>query len=275
MKAAIAMAVAIAIGTFAHSDDRHGSTVFLFIPNQDYVVVAGESLTLDGNDSPIDSQSCKIISLGNSILFAATGNISFELKRTGKINDTVSWTASSTARSLYHKYGADIPALASHWAKNSEASFSLMRGDQLRSLQENGLLAKGIFVTYLKGELILWNVRVSYSSVPTPHAVGTAKLDSSRNSKVLGYARDLIEEFVAGKTKRASDARRICCPYSLGKEPGLDAHFAEAAVRFAITYAKAGEKGRIGLPIDVAILQRDKPVRWSVRKDICYKEDAN
>jgi hypothetical protein len=261
------------VGGITEAQARRGSLiVFIVSKRADYVVIGAESRTIDIVHNSSDDRSCKIISLGRDTLFYETGNAAIGVK-VGR-----NWSSEGEARFVYAlSQRRDASDLADAWATRALRWFgSQSRQDLERAaVPPHGNLATGGFINFdQNGNLSLHSVEISFDSVKRT-LVGQPSTIAPGDIGVAGIAKDLIKEFFDRKSERAA---RAFGPTGVARliavDPERDEELVRKAIQFAIENAVGNDKRALGGDIDIAVIRKDRTIKWINRKPWCSQQDG-
>jgi hypothetical protein len=269
----VLVAIGIALSPLTPVMVHRGSLVIAMVSRKgDYVVVAGESRSLDQSQIPVDDRSCKVIALGRDTLFFETG-ASFIGVRRGK-----PWDGRSVARAIYRESKKlDAKGLSVAWGNKALQWFYGQAEQDLRTLTgTEGTIVTGGFVNFQDdGTPSVQRQTIFYSD--NTHTIGRRADDKPQGPgqiTISGVALNLVQEFFDGKTRRAVDAfgpigvvRLICV------DPMIDSSLARKAIQFSMDNSTSKEKGWLGGPIDIAVVRKGQRIEWVSRKKQCYGQD--
>ncbi len=250
------------------------SVVWVVSQKGDYVVIAAESRRVGEEKGkkiePLNNDDCKVIALGGDTLFYETGNASVPIVYRGK-----PWNSESVARLVYKAAkNRNAQALSIDWGNRAlEWWFVQPEADLKWSADPEGGLVNGGFINFdQSGNPSVFGQTLYYlaatrqlSRKPTTQAPGQIG--------VSGVGRDLVHEFVEGKTLRAARAYGILRPSDVSTDLTKDTDFVRKAVQFVIDNETGIDKIAVGGPIDVAVIRRFAGVDWVSRKKECYTLD--
>jgi hypothetical protein len=250
-----------------------GSLVVAIVSQKgSYVVVAADSREVDESDRPIDDESCKVIALGGDTLFFETGTPLIIVRR-GK-----SWNAQDVARAVYRESNKrDARNLSIAWGDRALSWFDAQSEADLKSVSEaRGGIITGGFVNFKEGRNpSIQTQEITFSARNHTLTRGLASEPPALGQVMFsGVGKNLIEEFFAGKTRRAIRAfSSVETLHRVGVNSQVDAKLARKAIQFAIANETGKEKNTIGGRIDVAILRKNGTIEWVSRKRACYTLD--
>jgi hypothetical protein len=252
-----------------------GTLVVVMVPYKgDYVVVAAESrhAAVPAYGSPADDRACKIVELGRDTLFFDTGYDHIN------INPGKPWDATSVARHVYRQSPKRDPVdLVTAWGNNAIRWFNLLAWKDLQSITyKGGGLVTGGFVSFDDHGSLSAQDRTIYAADHKIFMRPDHQSIVSGQVSTFGMVPQLVREFFDQKTKRAVDAvDPILKTRRLLVDPSTDADAARNAIQFAIDNLSGEDRGKLGGPIDVAIIRKDRTIEWVSRKAECYKMDQN
>lgn len=262
-----------ALGCPAWDATARGSLVVAIVSQKgNYVVVAADSREVDEADKPIDDKSCKVIALGGDTLFFETGTPLIIVRR-GK-----SWNAQDVARAVYgESKKRDARDLSIAWGNRALSWFDAQSETDLKSVSEaKGGIITGGFINFKEGKNpSIQTQEITFSARTHTLTRGLASEPPAQGEVMFsGVGKNLIEEFFAGKTRRAIRAfTSVETVHRVGVNSQVDARLARKAIQFAIANETGKDKNTIGGAIDVAILRKNGTVEWVSRKRACYALD--
>jgi hypothetical protein len=263
----------------AQAQFEHGTIVLVDI-SQTKAIVAADSRGSTPGELP-DDHECKIVALGDKMLFAAAG----VFRNPHYPSKAMNWSASSDAVEIYRnvriaKSDDALAMVAAEWAKKMKAHYAFEEKHNLRNLLEattTDALLGAVFVGLdNRGTIEARELSFTFDREKA-RKLGFSDLKSSNQPwlatpamvlKALGHA-EIANEFAYKTTPRAEveDQRWRLEPPSHSEDP--DALYLEHLVNLEISYATAD--AGVGGNVDVALLVANGTIRWPHLKKECAK----
>jgi hypothetical protein len=269
MLGALLLPLLLTISTPSVPPTLHGSVVVFHLSSDgSYIAIASESRAADQANKAVNDNACKIVPLSTDTLFFLVGSGYIRIIRKGS-KTPVLWTGTDEARSLYARgRKRNTASWVAAWEPAVRKIFSAIPSKQLNEMKGwDDSLVTGGFIHYEKGAPSL-EATTLYMTGKSGRL--TFKRMTARSGQIGGFGVGikLAMDFIEARTPQAAKARAVW--RGLGdRDPTLFASFLKSAVQYAIDNAKGDERGQIGGPIDVALLQRGQSIRWVAQKPNC------
>jgi len=271
----VLLLISLALSPTLWAQYVHGTVVALEYSG-DYIAIAADSLRIGPGPGEVSHAACKIVVLGDQLVFAASGLSSHP--RAAKIPGSNAWNVGDFARQEYAALGN---RRNDQWIQKLAAAYGERLSSQINhdlKVEHNGLL-----MTYLtkqggggaavfagfdeKHQRVIVEVTVSIQSPGARVGYATKVLpgDTEEGTEVLGDTA-IAQELAAGTTERAREWRSAMLLQPPGQS--LKDRLLVAAESVAEWTAKYGPD-HVGLPIDVILVTRRHGVTWVHRKTAC------
>jgi hypothetical protein len=271
----IALSLALlASGLCTRAQETRGTlAVWVVSGKADYIVIGADSRVVveAGPSKQNNDLTCKIISLGGSTLFFETGLSIIGAKR------GANWDTFDLPREVYTKSKQHDPlTLSDAWGTGALKWFTHQPQQGLKLAAEGlqGILSYGGFIGFDEhGTLSIHSNHVLYDA--TKHSLALVPSTQAPGQiGVSGVGKDLVREFVDGKTQRAIKAvGPVGMIRTITVTPEGDTEFVRKAIQFVMDNASPEDKSYLAGPIDIAVIRRDRTIRWVSRKPLCSLHD--
>ena len=245
----------------------------------DYIVVAADSLRVGPRPGQVSYQACKILALGNQMVYAAVG-ISSKQYAAGALLPS-NWETSDIAKREYdyfarkHEgrlienvavgYGNSLAAKINHDLKMDG------QGRVRAFLWSNQGVGRALFAGFdEKHQRVILEVNVALSSASAGEVTVTTTAHPGNDNAVAQVIGDtsVAEEYAAGRTERSRGWRSALELENSGL--GLKEQLIVATARIAELTAKNNPR-LVGGPIDEVLVMRKAGVTWVRRKAACRR----
>jgi hypothetical protein len=273
----------IAASPVAFGQAKSGSIIVLGYSKDRVFIVADSRDTI--SSGKIDDQYCKVVALGNKLLFALTGISGYD-SHTPLIE---TWGGVEEARKLFKAgHSNDIDTLSAYWGQSMLHHFTKLIKFDPQGLANNVTGAVPVFVLgVFAGANEVGNLAVRVvvarckDGVPTPCSLETIKhgtavptliqfsLEPTATMQLEPFG--MLETFVEfNKPREKFSATESKQWVSIPERMNIKDRDMRRAMKFIdLTVAYHPKKELVGGDIDAVELTRDGKVRWISRKANC------